>query len=161
MRFGVSPRPAAAAALGAHLRPELAAVGEQAFARFVRSSPDARLERVVGSGLGLRVLFAGMAQRFVPEKADGFEGELAYELRTGGGALKRWVVEVRGGRARPRRGAASDPRVTVRMALVDFVRMAGQDLEPAAALLTGRMDLDGDRALALRLGEMFGQDAAL
>jgi alkanesulfonate monooxygenase SsuD/methylene tetrahydromethanopterin reductase-like flavin-dependent oxidoreductase (luciferase family)/putative sterol carrier protein len=139
----------------------LAARGEEAFARFVGASDDRRLERVVGSDVGLRVLFTGMAQRFVPEKAQGFEGELQYELRASDGAVKRWVVAVEGARARARPGAAADPRLTIRMALPDFVRIAGDDLDPGKALLTGRMDLDGDFAIAARLGEMFGQDPAL
>ena len=141
--------------------PKLAELGEQAFGAFVRRSDDRRLERVVGSDIGLRVLFTGMAQRFVPEKADGFEGELQYELRADGGGTKRWVVEVRGDRARARPGAATAPRLTIRMGLADFARLAGQDLDPGAALLTGKMDLEGDFTIAPRLGEMFGQDPAL
>ncbi|HEV3002617.1 MAG TPA: LLM class flavin-dependent oxidoreductase [Solirubrobacteraceae bacterium] len=139
----------------------LALRADEAFAGFVARSSDARLERTVGSGLGLRVLFTGMAQRFAPEKADGFAGELQYELRTASGRVKRWVVAVDGSRARARPGAARDPRVTIRAALADFARIAGRDLDPGEALLTGRLELAGDLAIAPRLGEMFGQDPAL
>ena len=41
------------------------------------------------------------------------------------------------------------------------MRIAGDDLDPGTALLTGKMDMEGDLALAPRLGEMFGQDPAL
>jgi alkanesulfonate monooxygenase SsuD/methylene tetrahydromethanopterin reductase-like flavin-dependent oxidoreductase (luciferase family)/putative sterol carrier protein len=154
--------PAPASAAGERgFAPKLAELGEQAFGAFVRRSDDRRLERVVGSDVGLRVLFTGMAQRFVPEKADGFSGDLQYELRADGGAVKRWVVSIDGTQARARRGSSESPRLTVRMGLADFARLAGQDLEPGAALLTGRMDLDGDLTIAPRLGEMFGQDPAL
>ncbi len=141
--------------------PKLAEWGEQAFGGFVKRSDDRRLEQLVGSPLGLRVLFTGMAQRFVPEKAQGFSGELQYELRATGGGVKRWVVAVDGERAKARPGTASDPRLTVRMALADFARIAGRELDPAEALLLGRMELAGDLTLAPRLGEMFGQDPAL
>jgi putative sterol carrier protein len=47
------------------------------------------------------------------------------------------------------------------MGLADFIRMAGNDLDPGKALLTGRLDFDGDLTIAPRLGEMFGQDPAL
>jgi alkanesulfonate monooxygenase SsuD/methylene tetrahydromethanopterin reductase-like flavin-dependent oxidoreductase (luciferase family)/putative sterol carrier protein len=147
-----------APSLRATLARALSERGEQAFARFVKASDDRRLERIVGSDPGLRVLFAGMAQRFVPERAEGFAGELQYELRTAEGALKRWVVAIDGGRARVRPGAAADPRLTIRMGLADFARVAARDLEPGKALLTGRMDLAGDLSVAPRLGEMFGQD---
>ncbi|HEX2086836.1 MAG TPA: SCP2 sterol-binding domain-containing protein, partial [Solirubrobacteraceae bacterium] len=154
-------RAATAPADGRAFAPKLAELGEQAFGAFVRRSDDRRLERVVGSDLGLRVLFTGMAQRFVPERANGFEGELQYELRADGGAVKRWVVAVERGQARARPGAAESPRLTIRMGLADFARLAGQDLDPGKALLTGRMDLDGDLSVAPRLGEMFGQEPAL
>jgi len=41
------------------------------------------------------------------------------------------------------------------------VRLAGGDLDPGKALLTGRMDMEGDLAIAARLGEMFGQPGAI
>ena len=47
--------------------------------------------------------------------------------------------------------------LTLKMTVADFLRIAGQDLDPGAALLTGRLDLEGDFSLAMRLGEMFGQ----
>ena len=39
--------------------------------------------------------------------------------------------------------------------------MAGNDLDPGKALLTGRMDLAGDFAVAQKLGEMFGRPPAV
>ena len=56
-----------------------------------------------------------------------------------------------------RPGTASAPALTLKLGVVDFVRMAGGDLDPGKALLTGRMDMAGDLAIAARLGEMFGQ----
>ena len=49
----------------------------------------------------------------------------------------------------------------VEVGVADFVRIAGRDLDPGKALLTGRLDLEGDLALAARLGEMFGQPSAI
>jgi hypothetical protein len=70
----------AAPNLGQRLRE----TGEQAFAAFVRNSDDRRLERTVGSDIGLRVLFGGMTQRFQPDKAQGFTGDIQYALRANG-----------------------------------------------------------------------------
>ena len=60
-----------------------------------------------------------------------------------------------------RPGPATAPALTLKMALADFVRMAAGELDSGKALLTGRLDLEGDFSLARRLGEMFGQPAAL
>jgi putative sterol carrier protein len=60
-----------------------------------------------------------------------------------------------------RPGPASAPALKLKLAVADFVRIAGRDLDPGKALLTGRLDLEGDLAVAARLGEMFGQPSAL
>jgi hypothetical protein len=138
----------------------LTQAGEEAFGRFVRSSGDRRLERTVGSDPGLRVLFGGMAQRFRPDRALGWTGEILYELRTEDGTLKPWTVEIARDHARARPGRTPDPAVTLRVGLADFVRIAGRDLEPGRALVTGRMEIEGDVNVATRLGEMFGEPSA-
>jgi len=102
-----------------------------------------------------------MVQQFRPDKANGFAGEIAYELRRADGRLSWWTVAVGSDGATVRPGPPSAPALTLRMTVSDFVRMAGRDLDPGKALLTGRMDMEGDLAVAARLGEMFGQPAAI
>ena len=63
------------------LRRRLEKRGEAAFAASCSARDDRRLERTVGSDPGLRVLFGGMTQRFRPDKAAGFSGDIQYELR--------------------------------------------------------------------------------
>jgi putative sterol carrier protein len=139
----------------------LAEQGERAFKAFVRRSDDRRLERTAGSARGLKVLFGAMAQAYEPDKAAGFSGDLQYDLRRSDGELVSWTVSIGPERASVRPGTASAPALTLKLGLVDFVRMAGGDLDPGKALLTGRMDMEGDLAVAARLGEMFGQPAAI
>jgi alkanesulfonate monooxygenase SsuD/methylene tetrahydromethanopterin reductase-like flavin-dependent oxidoreductase (luciferase family)/putative sterol carrier protein len=139
----------------------LAEQGERAFRAFVRRSDDRRLERTAGSGTGLRMLFGAMAQAYEPDKAAGFSGELQYDLRRSSGVIVSWTITLGPERASVRPGTASAPALTLKLGLVDFVRIAGGDLDPGKALLTGRMDLEGDLAIAARLGEMFGQPAAI
>ncbi|HEX2105119.1 MAG TPA: LLM class flavin-dependent oxidoreductase [Solirubrobacteraceae bacterium] len=149
-------------------RPRLAALrdaaadgGEQAFRAFVRRSGDAGLERTAGSDRGLRLIFGAMAGAYEPDKAHGFSGELQYDLRRSDGRLVQWTVRVDPRRATARHGPASAPALTLKLAVVDFVRMAAGELDAGKALLSGRLDLAGDFSLAQRLGEMFGQPAAL
>jgi alkanesulfonate monooxygenase SsuD/methylene tetrahydromethanopterin reductase-like flavin-dependent oxidoreductase (luciferase family) len=145
----------------AALQSLLADQGERAFRAFVRRSDDRRLERTVGSERGLKVLFGAMAQAYEPDKSGGFTGELQYELRRASGGVVRWTVAIAPDRASARVGAATAPALTMKLGVADFVRMAGRDLDPGKALLTGRMDIEGDLALAARLGEMFGQPPAI
>jgi alkanesulfonate monooxygenase SsuD/methylene tetrahydromethanopterin reductase-like flavin-dependent oxidoreductase (luciferase family)/putative sterol carrier protein len=145
----------------AGVQAQLAAQGERAFRAFVRRSDDRRLERTAGSARGLKVLFGAMAQAYEPDKAAGFSGELQYDLRRSDGELVSWTVALGPERASVRPGTASAPALTLKLGLVDFVRLAGGDLDPGKALLTGRMDMEGDLAVAARLGDMFGQPAAI
>ena len=139
----------------------LAGRGEAAVGAFVRRSDDRRLERTIGSRTGLRLVFAGMARRFAPERAQGFEGDIAYELTPrDGGPPRRWTVSISDGRARARPGASPDPAVTFRTGLGDFVRLIGGELEPGRALMEGRLEVEGDLAIAARVGEMFGEPSS-
>ena len=63
--------------------------GEQAFAAFVHRSDDRRLERIVGSDAGLRVLFSGMTARYRPDAVPGFAGSVLYDLRLADGTRSR------------------------------------------------------------------------
>ena len=135
-------------------------LGEAIFQRFVRRASDARLERTLGSGRGLRIIFGAMAKAYRPDRAAGWTGDIRYELSDSRGAMRTWTVTCGSERAHAREAAAPGPDLTVKVGVADFIRVAARDLDPAKALLTGRMDLEGDFAVATRLGEMFGQPPA-
>jgi alkanesulfonate monooxygenase SsuD/methylene tetrahydromethanopterin reductase-like flavin-dependent oxidoreductase (luciferase family)/putative sterol carrier protein len=141
----------------AELLGRLAQRGEAAFGAFVRRSDDRMLERTIGSGAGLRIVFAGMTRRFRPDRAGDFEGDVQYELTPASGAPRNWVVSIGGGSASARPGRAVEPRVTIGMDLADFARLIGRELDPGRALMEGRLRLEGDVMAASRLGEMFGE----
>ena len=149
------------APLSASLRRLARARGRQAFQAFVRRASDARLEHTVGSDAGLRHVFAAMARAYEPEEAHGFAGEVQYDLTRRDGRVVHWTVRVDPARATARPGRTTAPALTLKMSVVDFLRMAARDLDAGRALLTGRLDLTGDFALAQRLGQMFGRPAAL
>ena len=160
----VPARPARSPARGGRRRPPsppcagpCEARGEQAFQSFVRRAGDERLARTAGSAAGLKVLFAGMERQFVAERAAGFTGDIQYNLRAADGTLRSWTVTVDGDRAIARPGASDAAKLTITLSVADFVRIAGRDLDPVKAVLTGRLELAGDFSVAMRLGEMFGQ----
>jgi alkanesulfonate monooxygenase SsuD/methylene tetrahydromethanopterin reductase-like flavin-dependent oxidoreductase (luciferase family)/putative sterol carrier protein len=147
----------ALASRAAGLRRVAEARGERALQAFVKRSDDRRLERTIGSRPGLKAVFGAMERQFVPDRANGFAGDIQYDLRAADGAVRSWTVTVGAERASARPGASADPKLKVKMSLPDFVRLAGRDLDPVKAVLTGRLELEGDFAVAMRLGEMFGQ----
>ena len=141
--------------LGARLQQ----AGESIFAAYVRGRSDEQLERTVGSDRGLRLIFKAMQHAFVPEKANGFSGEVQYEL-TGPNGPKRWVVRIEDGqRAVVEPGTAQNPVVTFRTSVPMFARIASQEVHPAKAMMEGDLEIHGDFEAAGRLAEMFGGDS--
>jgi alkanesulfonate monooxygenase SsuD/methylene tetrahydromethanopterin reductase-like flavin-dependent oxidoreductase (luciferase family)/putative sterol carrier protein len=132
-------------------------VAEGAFASLVRGRSDEQLDRLIGTNTGLRVLFKGMENAYVPAKAAGFTGEILYDL-TGSRGPRPWTVSIDERRAVAEPRAAAAPAVTLRARVPVFVRIAAGELDPARAMLDGRLELEGDFAVASRLGEMFGED---
>jgi hypothetical protein len=130
-------------------------LSEAAFTAFVRRRSDRQLERLFGSGPGLRAIFRRMEQLFEPAKAAGFAGEIQLEL-LGSDGVEKWVVRIDGGRATVRPGEARTPAITLRMRLPLFVRVAARELHPLKAYREGWAEVSGDFDLAARLLVAFG-----
>jgi SCP-2 sterol transfer family protein len=149
----------AAGALEPDTRPPLAErlgkLSDAAFAAFVRRRSDRQLERLFGSGPGLRAIFKRMEQLFEPAKADGLVGEIQYEL-LGPEGVKKWVVRIDGGRAITRAGEARAPTTTLRMRLPLFVRVAAREVHPVKAYREGWLEVSGNFDVAARANVMFG-----
>lgn len=130
-------------------------------ARLLESWDETTIERRLGSRIALTGIFAGLSRSFDPAAAAGFEGCLLYELRrpATGREPVLWSVEVRGARARSRRGACPEASLTLRLSLADFLRIGSGLLDPAVPILQGRGSFEGPLELAVRLPEMFGAAA--
>jgi hypothetical protein len=134
--------------------------GQAALARMVRGRSDAEVERRFGRRVTQQAIFGAMARAYVPEVSAGFEGEIVYELRhvtDRDRAPDRWTLRVDDGKASAIAGAnGSRPALVLRMDLPDFARILGGELHPAAAMMQGKIEMEGDFRVAARLGEMFG-----
>ncbi len=131
---------------------------QRELARWTRSRSDEQIERRFGSKVAQRAIFTGMARSFEPSAAFGFEGELQFVLAAPatGGATRAWTIAVTDSKAVARAREATDPRVTLRAGVADFVRIATGEANPGALLLEGKLEVEGDLSIAPRLSEMFG-----
>lgn len=118
---------------------------------------ESTVERWLGSRPALWAIFTFLARSYNPRAASGFEGCLVYELarKATGAPPAIWRIEVSDGRARTRRGACSEPKLTLSLGLVDFLRVGVGALDPAALILQGRGTFHGPLDLAVTLPEMF------
>ena len=130
---------------------------ESGFETFVRGRSDGQLERTIGSRIGLQTIFNAMARRFEPDKSGGFKGDIQYELGYSDGTTRRWVVRIYGDRAEARPATSPRAALTMRLGLPTFARLLARELPPAEAFMQGKIEIEGDFQVAVRLGEMFGQ----
>jgi alkanesulfonate monooxygenase SsuD/methylene tetrahydromethanopterin reductase-like flavin-dependent oxidoreductase (luciferase family)/putative sterol carrier protein len=149
---------AAASVEPAGVRDRLRSRGEEAFRRLLAGRSDRQIERIIGNRVVLQAIFRGVERSFHPDRADGFQGDIQYEL-SGERAAHRWVVRVHDGRAEARPGSAPAPAVTLRMSVPTFGRIVSQELQPGLALMEGKLGVEGDHTLAARIGYMFAPEA--
>ena len=124
--------------------------------QLVGRASDSAVERLFGSRRAQRGVFSRIAGRFDPARAGGFEGVIRYDLGLSDGSRRPWDIEVRDGLASVAPAGTGAPVLTIRVPLVDFIRVI-TDGESFLPLITaGTMTLDGDLGVAGRLAEMFG-----
>jgi SCP-2 sterol transfer family len=119
---------------------------------------DRFLELTLGSRVAIRLIFAVMSRQFVPSAAEGFEGSICYELRRHSGAIiEGWALRITVSAAKASFGFPSDPAVTLKLTVGDFVRFSLGAVSPVTLLTEERLTLDGDLAVAAKLAPMFGR----
>ena len=119
---------------------------------------DRVLELTVGSRLAIRLIFVVMSRQFVPSAAEGFEGSICYELRRHNGAvIEGWALRIMTYAAKASAGFPTEPAVTLKLTVSDFVRFSVGAVSPVTLLNEERLQLDGDFAVAAKLAPMFGR----
>lgn len=130
------------------------------FAQLVRNTPPRRLEQVMRTPVRrvvLEAIFWQMPRHFDSKAARGVKTAIRWRItgRADGGA-DVYQLEVENGACRVRRGDGSEePRVTITLDAVEFVRLATANSNPMQAYFKGRIALEGDVMLAARLQSLF------
>lgn len=140
----------------ARAKARLQAGGQAAFGRFVRKRTDRQIDRTVGTKTGLRVIFKGMQRTFRPDTSAGVNADIQYELQVDG-QPKRWVVRITDRTIRTGPGVSPNPALTLRMDLPTFARIIAGEVPAPQAFIEGKIQMEGDVQLAMRMAEMFGQ----
>src|SRR5512135_3161184 len=94
-----------------------------------------------------------MQAQFRPEKANGLNTTLQFDLTGDGGGT--WTVQVQNGQCRVKQGPAGNPSATISATAADYVAIANNQLNPMQAMMQGRLKIKGDVALLLKLPQVF------
>lgn len=133
-------------------RPDPAALAEA-----VKGLSDEDLTAQI-KGLGvdevLTQIFDGMKDAFVPEKAKGDTATIQYDIDTDEGP-KPWQVKIADGTCETMPGEATDPKVTLKLALPDFVRLIFNQVQGPQLFMRGKLKLKGDMMYAMKMQGYF------
>ena len=98
-------------------------------------------------------IFAAMPGSFRADKAGALRAVFQFNLSGEDGG--NWNVSVADGACKVVEGKASKADVTIAMTAPDFAKMIAGDLQPVAAFMQGKIKLQGDMAMAMKLQELF------
>jgi alkyl sulfatase BDS1-like metallo-beta-lactamase superfamily hydrolase len=130
------------------------------FGRVMRDAPPERLEQVMRSPLRKPILdgiFWQMPKQLDAKQATGIRTSIRWCItgRSDGG-VDTYQLELEDGRARIIRGIdGPDPRLTITMDGLEFLRLVSGNSDPMRAYFTGRIKLGGDIMVAAKLATLF------
>ncbi|MGB7538203.1 MAG: SCP2 sterol-binding domain-containing protein [Anaerolineales bacterium] len=103
--------------------------------------------------LQAKQLIDQLVANFPPDKAAGLEADVQVNLTGEGGG--NWIIKFAGGKVNGVEGQAASPRLTVTTSLADITAIAEGKMDGMAAFMQGKIKLDGDVGLAMRMVSMF------
>jgi putative sterol carrier protein len=104
-------------------------------------------------------VFAGMAESFNPAKAAGQQATVQYEISSPAGTHE-WAMRIADGNCEVEEGRAESPRVTIRMALGDFLRLITGQANGMQLFMTGKLKVSGDLFFAQTYQSWFDRPQA-
>ncbi len=98
-------------------------------------------------------LFPQMVERFVPEKAEGVDAAIQFELSGDNGG--NFWLKVQNGTAEAGEGTIENPKMTLKAAADDWYAVTTGQMNPMQAFMSGKIKIQGDMGLAMKLQTMF------
>jgi hypothetical protein len=129
------------------------------FERVVRDTSPERLEQAMHSPARKPILdgmFWQMPRMVDAKAAAGTTTEIRWVITgrsDGGEDIYRLLLE--DGKARTERGDGGDPRLTIKLDGVEFLKLASGNSDPMKAYFKGRIEMTGDIMVAAKLAQVF------
>jgi putative sterol carrier protein len=98
-------------------------------------------------------IFPAMVQRFLPEKAEGVDAIVAFDLSGDNGG--QYWLRIAEGQITSGEGAADNPKLTIKAAADDYYNVATGTMNPMQAYMSGKLKISGDMGLAMKFMSMF------
>ena len=123
--------------------------------RVRRANIAPQLESETEGAMDAKSLFEGKVAKKLREKPDlgkSVNAAVAIELSGDGGG--RWVIDFTKSPATIEADSDAHAVTTVSMGADTFVKMSSGEVDPQTAFLTGKIKVDGNLGVAIKLGEL-------
>ena len=97
-------------------------------------------------------LFDQMAGRFDPDAWGGSDAVLEFNITGDGGGT--WTANIADGQLSVSEGGADDPTMSLTCTAEDFVKIANGELSGVNAFMMGKLKIDGDMSMAMKLQQL-------
>jgi hypothetical protein len=136
-----------------------AAVGPKEFAQLVKSTPDAKIAEIMQSdsrGKVLDQVFERMPTLFRADRAGSTNAVIHWTVtgRPDGGS-DTYEVVIEDGACTVNNTAERDPRLSLTMGPVDFLKIVSGGGNPVMMFMTGKLKAKGDLGLAANIANLF------
>ena len=98
-------------------------------------------------------IISQMPGRLDPQAAAGLDAVIQLDLSGEGGGV--WHCAIKDGACTVGDGAHDAPTMTLSMEAADYVQLTSGELDGTVAFMSGKLRIDGDMGLAMRMGSLF------
>jgi putative sterol carrier protein len=99
-------------------------------------------------------LMTKMPGAFVPEKAQGMDAVI--QFRFTGSQAGDWYATIKDGKCETAQGSSTrNPTMTLTADSDDYIKLVTGELDPMQAFMQGKLKLQGDLNLAMKITQMF------
>lgn len=138
---------------------EITSIEPEEFARLVKSTPDATIAETMASpdrGAILDEIFRRFPTQFRADRAGSTSAVIHWVIGDGaGGAPDTYQVVIEDGTCTTSATADRDPRLTITLGAVDFLKVVSGAGNPMTMFMTGKLKATGDLGLAANIGNLF------
>lgn len=104
----------------------------------------------------VKSIFPEMATRLIPEKAEGVNAAIQFDLSGDNGGL--YWLKVSNGSAESGDGTIESPTMTLKAAADDWFAVSTGQMNAMQAFMSGKIKIQGDMGIAMKMQTMFAQD---
>ena len=101
----------------------------------------------------IQQIMENMPQAFMPERAGNLTAVIQLHLSGDGGG--DWMISIADGKCATQQGLATNPRLTLRATAQDYLNIALGKLDGTAAFMQGKLKMQGDLNLAMKMLSFF------